>query len=373
MRRDFYIDKIRIGLTALVILHHTAIAYGASGGWCYITPEIVTGWKQLAMSSMLAVNQAFFMSLFFFISAYFTPVSHDKKGFRKYLVDRLIRLGVPLVVYCTVLNPTLLYLIGLHTNRINVSWFEYLLDQNLRNPNTSHLWFLFALLVFEFLYALYRRVSKKSISAIFSDTFPSNQKIFLFVLVCGIVAFLLRTGYPIGGKNIIGLQLGYFTLYTAFYLLGIIARRKNWLDKMPFAESKKWFTAALIAAPLVLAIWVLISRQVLTVENFVGGWQFESAFLAFWEALLCVGISFFVLAASKKYLNNQGKMTLALSSDSYAAYVFHPYIVVGITIASETIAAPPFLKFISVSVAGIILCFLTAHWLKKIQGFNYFF
>jgi fucose 4-O-acetylase-like acetyltransferase len=32
-QRDFYFDRLRTVLTALVILHHTAITYGASGGW----------------------------------------------------------------------------------------------------------------------------------------------------------------------------------------------------------------------------------------------------------------------------------------------------------------------------------------------------
>jgi glucan biosynthesis protein C len=31
--RTFFIDRLRVVLTALVILHHTAITYGGSGGW----------------------------------------------------------------------------------------------------------------------------------------------------------------------------------------------------------------------------------------------------------------------------------------------------------------------------------------------------
>jgi peptidoglycan/LPS O-acetylase OafA/YrhL len=31
--RDFYIDCLRSVMIALVVLHHTAITYGASNGW----------------------------------------------------------------------------------------------------------------------------------------------------------------------------------------------------------------------------------------------------------------------------------------------------------------------------------------------------
>jgi hypothetical protein len=32
-QRDFYIDRLRSVMTVLVILHHSAITYGAIGGW----------------------------------------------------------------------------------------------------------------------------------------------------------------------------------------------------------------------------------------------------------------------------------------------------------------------------------------------------
>ena len=32
-QRDLYIDRLRSVMTVMVILHHTAITYGAPGGW----------------------------------------------------------------------------------------------------------------------------------------------------------------------------------------------------------------------------------------------------------------------------------------------------------------------------------------------------
>jgi len=45
--RDFSIDRIRIFLTALVIFHHSAIAFGAAGGWYYVTKVTTSGTLQL--------------------------------------------------------------------------------------------------------------------------------------------------------------------------------------------------------------------------------------------------------------------------------------------------------------------------------------
>ena len=65
-----YIANLRVLLTILVILHHTCITYGATGGWYYYdktSDETAT----MFMTLFVAVNQSFFMGFFFFLSALF--------------------------------------------------------------------------------------------------------------------------------------------------------------------------------------------------------------------------------------------------------------------------------------------------------------
>jgi peptidoglycan/LPS O-acetylase OafA/YrhL len=101
-RTDF-IDRLRVVLTVLVIVHHAAITYGGSGGWFY--REVTDGGlpSSMTLTLLTAVNQAFFMGMFFLLAGYFTPASLAKKGAARYLGDRLIRLGVPLVIFGFVL------------------------------------------------------------------------------------------------------------------------------------------------------------------------------------------------------------------------------------------------------------------------------
>jgi hypothetical protein len=103
--RNDGIDALRAGTTLLVVLHHTAITYGAIGGWYY--KETLTDGS---LSSMLLVffctlNQAWFMGLFFLLAGYYTPPSLQAKGAWRYLRDRLQRLGIPLIVYGFIIGP----------------------------------------------------------------------------------------------------------------------------------------------------------------------------------------------------------------------------------------------------------------------------
>ncbi len=96
MSRAYYIDRIRVILTALVVLHHTAITYGAPGGWYYRELPFTGSLTGLFQVLFVSVNQAYFMGLFFLIAGYFTPASYDRKGPVRFSLDRLVRLGMGL-------------------------------------------------------------------------------------------------------------------------------------------------------------------------------------------------------------------------------------------------------------------------------------
>lgn len=368
MKREYYFDFLRVALTILVIIHHTAIGYGASGGWCYITPETISGWPQLALSVMLSVNQAYFMSLFFFISAYFMTDSYDRKGFGGFLKNRFIRLGIPLVIYCTLVNPALLYFIDVHKGFDPGSLINYIITSNIKYPTTSHLWFVFSLLVFETFYALYRKYLKPKIRFSINNSVPQNRQIILFVVAMAVIAFFVRTIYPIGGKNFIGLQFGYFTLYTAFYLLGIFAHNKNWLGKMSFKTSTVWFITAVLVIPVVILAWLSIIREPALMNEFIGGFHIRSLVLTTWEAIVSTGFILFFLLAARKYLNRENHLVTLLSVNSYSAYVIHPIFVVALTIVLESVPAPPIVKFLAVCLLAPVLCFGISYLLRLIPG-----
>ena len=107
--RFYYLDLLRVFLTMLVFYHHSAVAFGASGGWYYISKETTTGLTQGLLSASMGIDQSYFMSLFFFISAYLMPFSFDRKGMKSFICDRLNRLGIPLLIYSFLVNPLLIY------------------------------------------------------------------------------------------------------------------------------------------------------------------------------------------------------------------------------------------------------------------------
>ncbi|WP_329263142.1 hypothetical protein OG417_52795 [Actinoallomurus sp. NBC_01490] len=56
-------------------MHHAAQAYGPADWW-YVRGQARSG----ALATLSALDGAFFMSLFFFVSAVFVPGSYDRRG-----------------------------------------------------------------------------------------------------------------------------------------------------------------------------------------------------------------------------------------------------------------------------------------------------
>lgn len=366
MKRAYYIDRLRILLTTLVIFHHTTIAFGALGGWYYITSQPTTGIVPFILSVFTAVDQAFFMSCFFFISALLMPASFHRKGFGKFMKDRLVRLGIPLAVYTLLIHPTLKFAIYKYLGKTSGPWLDFVWITDTEYPGPGPMWFVLTLLIFETAYALYHRSSKGNVATKPGKRLPSTFAFILFIAVTGLLAFDIRLIYPLG-NNFFGLQFGYFVLYIAMYELGIVAGRNNWLERFTIRQARPWFIASLLAIPAFVIVAAL-SKAPEVMKEFAGGMNLRALFYAMWEPVICVGFCFFLLMFFKKHLNEAGRFASTLSADSYTVYIFHPLIVVGFTILSEHVALPPLARLAFVLILGIPACFLAAHLIRKIPG-----
>ena len=105
--RLFFIDHLRAALVILVVLHHIALVYSGIPPFYYFEPptnDILAG---LVFLVFVLVNQAWFMGAFFLLAGYFTPGSFERKGPASFLKERLLRLGVPLIVFYIRTQPDL--------------------------------------------------------------------------------------------------------------------------------------------------------------------------------------------------------------------------------------------------------------------------
>lgn len=103
--RMAFIDNLRWLVIGMVVIMHACVTYSGLGSWYYKEPSTLGVASTLVFSVYQSFAQAFFMGMLFLIAAYFIPRAYDRKGFGRFVRDRLFRLGVPTLVYMLILNP----------------------------------------------------------------------------------------------------------------------------------------------------------------------------------------------------------------------------------------------------------------------------
>jgi peptidoglycan/LPS O-acetylase OafA/YrhL len=357
-QRELYIDRLRSVMTAMVILHHTAITYGAPGGWFYYELKPSGSLSSLLLLLFVATNQAYFMGFFFLLAGYFTPASLERKGYAHFIGDRFLRLGLPLLVFTLILGPLTAAVVSAANGKGFWTTIAWLWQHSV--IITGPLWFAQALLMFSLGYCAWRAALGSPLSN--SERNPISIPTFRWWLFSafgvGAVALAIRQVVP-SGVNIIGLQLGYFSSYTFLFALGIAAWRYDWLRRLCWRHARPWVIGLVFTWPLMLVgIMVASALYGPGKSNFSGGLSWTAILYAFWEPFVAWGLIAAWLLLFRAYMNRPSGVWTWLNRRAYAVYIIHPPVLVGVSLLLHPWAAPALLKF---GVTGTLACLAT--WL----------
>jgi glucan biosynthesis protein C len=359
--RLFFVDNLRVLLIGLVFLVHMAITYGSPVGSWYYQEGVLNMPTAVIYVTFLGLVQAFFMGLLFLISGYFTPSSYDRKGSRKFVKDRLIRLGLPMVIFVGLLEPIVDYIVAITNGSFQGSFLSYYGTYIIFGYGI--MWFVLALLFFAFAYAGWRHIQPKPTKA---REFPKNAVIVGFALLLGAASFAVRLIFPIGYFSpLFSFQYCFFAQYIALFIVGLIAFRSNWFMTIPKATGKLWSKIALI---LMAVYAVLFIPTLLTggITSLFGGFHWQAVTYAFWEQLFGISVMISLTVWFRENANFQTRFTKALSESSFTAYIIQVPVLVFLALAFQSIQLPLLVKFAIVSPIGVSLCFLFAHLVRKI-------
>jgi Acyltransferase family len=360
MTRHFYIDRLRVLLTGLVIFHHTAITYGGSGGWFYRERATDGSVTSQLLTLFCAVNQSFFMGMFFLLAGLYVPQALERKGVRTYLKERLVRLGLPVLAFGLFLGPLTVMLARLGDASRSAPIFEKL-PLFVLGP----LWFPWALLLFSIGYVLHRAILPKTPPRV-QLTMSSNAAWMLAALGVGLAALLLRQWVPVG-QSVLGLQLGYFASYVFLFLLGCAAVSRGWIESLRWPQARLWLIISLVTTPLLPVALSLAGRISAATQNFSGGFNIASLAYAFWEPLVAWGFIAALLVTFRQRFNLANSRWDRWGRQAYGAFVVHAPFTVALSVALSGWSAPALAKFLLVGTLSVVASFLVSGMLLRLK------
>ena len=343
-----YLDNLKVALTILVLLHHVGQAYGPTGGAWPVHTETV---RAALLGPFFTVNRSFFMSLFFMISGYFMLAAYERNRVGNFLRSRFVRLGVPVLAWAA---WSLLYRVvtGVHIS----GWTDVF--------STDHLWYLEHLLLFGIVYALSRRLRGNRPPLQKADTpLPSTIAILAMAAFVAVASYLIRLWSPIDRwfklLDFFSVAFADVPRDLAFFIVGAVAFRKDWLNRYPRRSGFVWLGVGLAAAALCYA-YKLGIRTVAPMSPTTFALVYPA-----WEALLCVGMCIGLTVLFREALTFQGRLGAFLARNQFGAYVLQELVILPIQFGFLMLQLPPLVKFAVVSMLAVPLIFLLSSLLRR--------
>ena len=375
-KRLLFVDNLRILLICGVLVNHLNDTYGAIGAWEYHDPatNLLTG---IFLSILNGILMACGMGAFFLLAGYFTPSSYDRKGGASFVRDRLVRLGIPLLLYDLLIQPLVVYLAGGLPGSYWSFYGTYLLQVR---GIYGVVWFLAVLLLFDLLYAGWKGLSRQRRPAWETlGTLPRFPTIAGFIFALGLVTFVVRIWWPAGWvlQVLPGLKVGYLPQYASCYILGLVASRRNWFFTLTPRMARDWPLIALLATLIFGGLaFSSIMQAVATAGTqqagyaIAGGFNWLAFAYALWEAIMVVGVCISLLVLFRERWNHQGRLARSLSPIVYTVYLIHAPVLIGFAYAFHVVTLYPLLKWAIAALVTIPLCFLISWAIRKIPLVN---
>ena len=325
------------------------------------------------------IFMASIMGLFFLMGGYFTPKSFDRKRAASFWKERILRLGIPVLLYVFLINPIIYYLLAIQgiqpwsSTLLAGSFLEYYLGNFQSLPNIVEFitafaitWFLVVLLIFTAVYTLWRKISRSnSIQKRIPEELPIPKFIYLFLLAIGlgILAFFVRLAFPVEQWPF-GLPVAYLIQYFMMFSVGVIAYRYGWVEQMTRHHVKVWVTTIFAVVMLFFTYFFVFVGVDSEYSLFFGGPNLEALVFALVDNIICMAMIFVLIKIFYAKLNTRGKVLKNLADSSYLVYLIHPFVVIPVSLGIASVSLSPLIKLAIVVPVSIILCYLFVYIIR---------
>jgi fucose 4-O-acetylase-like acetyltransferase len=367
--RYAYADNLKVLLVVGVIVAHATMAWTDNEAWVLEEPPVREPLLTLLNLAAL-VGVLFAMATFFLIAGAFTPRSLARKGLRRFLVDRTVRLGVPLLFFLLALAPFVEYADTSNTGGWDKgipSFVTYIW----RHPSPGPTWFLEVLLLLSVGYALIRTVLPRRTTA----PEPVRGRYLLAAAVfVAIMSYLIRFAVPLGEElhhvpQVRDIFAGQAPAWVIGFALGVAGAERGWFDRISPAMSRRLCYVAWSATAGVLIVATLtVGAMGADVEELFGGGTWQSLVLAVLEGAIVATMPMWLFDVFRRRVNHQGRLMRAMGRAAFAAFILHQLVLVGTVLATRYVAWPPEVEFLAATALGVIGSFGIGALLVRLPG-----
>jgi peptidoglycan/LPS O-acetylase OafA/YrhL len=378
------IGYLRAFIVALVVAHHAALAYFPLP---FPPPVSLLAQPRLwqafpvrdaHVSTGIIVfagfNDAFFMSLMFFLSGLFVWHGLVQKGSAKFLKGRLLRLGIPFVVAAAILSPLAYnpaYLRTASHTGVAGYWHQW---RGLGNWPAGPAWFVWVLLTFDLIATLLFVIAPgwgESLGRVISEVSRRPVVFFAGLVAISAIAYipmeLIFTSTAWTAFGPFTFQTSRILHYLLYFLIAVGVGACG-LDRGLLAPHGKlarrwplWVLTALVmfAAASVVTFIILTTHTQSQIWAVARGTGF---------VLSCAASCFAFLAVFLRFAQSRSRLFDSLAANSYAIYLLHYAFVSWLQYALLPASLPAVAKAAIVFLGALALSWLLAATIRRVPA-----
>ena len=398
-QRFWYLDTLRFLLIAVVVVHHAAIGYGAKWHRSFFVDSVGnSGGGSPLYDIIFLLSDTFMIPGLFFLAGLFAIPSLKRRGVGSFIKERLLRLGIPLVLGAAFIAPIHAYFKYFTESPFPSGYIDFWLN-NFFGPKfqLSSFWFLYYLL---FLSAILL-VIYKGFPKVWQYYFRWTEW-FLKHPWWALGLFCLKGAIFVGlsdfywgarwwthilpGMMVVGSQ---FLLNALYFFSGAFLGATSFLEKSDYIDAlfKKWplWLGLTLVCSFAYFAYIFAYEEAAYASNFRYAFRYYGySFTQAWPLLVSdapgvlirttlfvltgVFANLLILVVSYRFFNMPHKVWMSLGVSAYGIYIFHEMFQVFPAYWMIDLEWPLFIKFSVLCVIGLLASWGLTHFLRCLPG-----
>lgn len=324
--RVHYMDNLRAFAIILGVLFHAALAYSPSLNQLWMTADPN---NSVVVDFLAFFSHSFRMPLFFVIAGFFAAMLVDKRGVGKMLKNRAMRIALPFVIFLPLIIASFAVLIGWSIEGVEqkspMLGFIAMMSQVPDAPppplTTTHLWFLYNLIFFCGLAAIFAKFVKFDWMA----KLTGSPLAFLLLAPLALVPALMTQHAPLPAPEQFLPQLWSFGYFGLFFMLGWgFFKHQDFLDKLqPYSWALLIVSIVAYVAYFQTFPGPVSMQEAMVAMGTAPELGLKQAGVALLGAVISLYMSLALLLLGKRFFNKQNSVARYVSQSSYWIYIIH--------------------------------------------------
>lgn len=343
-----------------VIVVHTATAYITDIGDWYFDQRTTSQLWSTVLAFPAVAGGLFGLGPLFFLAGWFAPRSLAHRGAGGFAASRLLRLGVPLLVFLLLVQPLADY-VGGRRDAVPVSFVSAL-----RATEFSVMWFVAAILAFSLGYAALRRVRP-----VRQSRRPLRPRVLLVAaLTIAVASLVVWQLWPWNSEALLAARPGEWPQGAVLFALGVHAGEAGWLETLTRRRRRQLGWVAGVAGVATVTLFAVLEAgdRAEAVLNEAAGWP--TLLFALLDGTVAVSLTVWLVAWFRARWTTHGRLVGKAARGSYATYLVHPVVLTAVMVLLAPVGLAPEVKFVLVSASGVAACYAVGYGLTRVPGLS---